>query len=195
MAQSVYLSTPLKNISFKVGDDRCLGFSSPKKIPFHPRLLPSSRVQTRAAAIETPSQWYNLISDLKIKPPPPLHPKTFEPIKPEDLSPLFPDELIKQEVSNERFINIPDEVIDVYGLWRPTPLIRAKRLEKLLGTPARIYYKYEGGSPAGSHKPNTAVPQAWYNAQQGVKNLVTETGAGQWGSSLAFASSLFGYEL
>ncbi|KAI7744192.1 hypothetical protein M8C21_020810 [Ambrosia artemisiifolia] len=141
---------------------------------------------------EIPTHWYNIIADLPIKPPPPLHPKTFEPLQPQDLSHLFPDELIKQETTNERFIVIPDEVVDIYRLWRPTPLIRAKRLEKLLGTPARIYYKYEGVSPAGSHKPNTAVPQVWYNAQQGVKNIVTETGAGQWGSSLAFATSLFG---
>lgn len=146
------------------------------------------------SVIGIPHQWYNLIADLPIKPPPPLHPKTFQPIKPEDLSPLFPDELIKQEAANDRYIDIPDEVLDVYRLWRPTPLIRAKRLEKLLGTPARIYYKYEGVSPAGSHKPNTAVPQAFYNAQQGIKNVVTETGAGQWGSSLAFACCLFGLD-
>ncbi|EPS73442.1 hypothetical protein M569_01314, partial [Genlisea aurea] len=141
---------------------------------------------------EIPRRWYNLVHDLPVKPPPSLHPKTFEPVTLEDLSPLFADELISQECSNERFIDIPDEVLEVYQLWRPTPLIRAKRLEKVLNTPARIYYKYEGGSPAGSHKPNTAVPQAWYNAKQGVKNVVTETGAGQWGSALAFASSLFG---
>ncbi|CAM8997930.1 unnamed protein product [Rhodiola kirilowii] len=141
--------------------------------------------------IELPRKWYNLVADLQVKPPPSLHPKTLEPIKPDDLSHLFPDELIKQEASNERFIDIPEEVLEVYKLWRPTPLIRAKRLEKLLGTPARIYYKYEGVSPAGSHKPNTAVPQVWYNAQQGVKKIVTETGAGQWGSALAFACSLF----
>lgn len=143
-------------------------------------------------ANEIPNKWYNLIADLDIKPPPPLHPKTFKPITPEDLSPLFPDELIKQEASLDRFIDIPEEVLDVYKLWRPTPLIRAKRLEKLLDTPARIYYKYEGVSPAGSHKPNSAVPQAWYNLKSGVKNVVTETGAGQWGSALAFACSLFG---
>ncbi|KAL8137507.1 hypothetical protein V2J09_003508 [Rumex salicifolius] len=144
--------------------------------------------------IEIPHQWYNLVADLPIKPPPPLNPKTFQPAKPEDLAPLFPDELIKQEVSSDRFIDIPEEVLEVYKLWRPTPLIRAKRLEKLLDTPARIYYKYEGVSPAGSHKPNTSVPQAFYNAQQGIKKVVTETGAGQWGSALAFASSLFGLD-
>ncbi|CAN7128224.1 unnamed protein product [Brassica rapa subsp. narinosa] len=147
-----------------------------------------------SSSVEIPNQWYNLIADLSVKPPPPLHPKTFEPIKPEDLSHLFPNELIKQEATLERFIDIPEEVLEIYKLWRPTPLIRAKRLEKLLQTPARIYFKYEGGSPAGSHKPNTAVPQAYYNAKEGVKNVVTETGAGQWGSSLAFASSLFGLD-
>lgn len=139
-----------------------------------------------------PKQWYNIIADLPVKPPPPLHPQTHQPLNPSDLSPLFPDELIRQEVTDERFIDIPEEVIDVYELWRPTPLIRARRLEKLLGTPAKIYYKYEGTSPAGSHKANTAVPQAFYNAAAGVKNVVTETGAGQWGSALSFASSLFG---
>ncbi|CAN6477520.1 unnamed protein product [Victoria cruziana] len=154
-----------------------------------------SQVRARlssSANIEIPKQWYNLVADLPKKPPPALHPKTHKPLNFEDLTPLFPDELIIQEVTEEKFIDIPDEVIDVYRLWRPTPLLRARRLERLLGTPARIYYKYEGVSPAGSHKPNTAVPQAWYNAQQGVKHVVTETGAGQWGSSLAFASSLFG---
>ncbi|CAN6207208.1 unnamed protein product [Urochloa humidicola] len=144
------------------------------------------------ANVSIPKQWYNLVADLPVKPPPPLHPQTHQPLDPSDLSPLFPDELIRQEVTGERFVDIPEEVIDVYKLWRPTPLIRARRLEKLLGTPAKIYYKYEGTSPAGSHKPNTAVPQAWYNAEAGVKNVVTETGAGQWGSALSFASSLFG---
>ncbi|KAH9739518.1 Tryptophan synthase [Citrus sinensis] len=161
-----------------------------------PRLSNGCRARAAANAValpvEIPCQWYNVIADLSVKPPPPLHPKTFEPVKPEDLSPLFPDELIKQEASTDRFIDIPDEVLDIYRLWRPTPLIRAKRLEKILDTPARIYYKYEGVSPAGSHKPNTAVPQVYYNAQEGIKNVVTETGAGQWGSSLAFACSLFG---
>ncbi|KAL6572825.1 hypothetical protein OROHE_002301 [Orobanche hederae] len=195
MAQSNFLPTSAKPQLAFIGNNQCL---DAKKFPCHLTLLSNSRVQARAAytsnsrAIEIPSRWYNLIADLPVKPPPPLHPKTFEPIKPDDLSPLLPDELIKQETSSERFIDIPEEVVDVYKLWRPTPLIRAKRLEKLLGTPARIYYKYEGVSPAGSHKPNTAVPQVWYNAQQGVKNVVTETGAGQWGSSLAFACSLFG---
>jgi tryptophan synthase beta chain len=143
---------------------------------------------------EIPTQWYNLIADLPSPPPPPLHPGTHEPIGPEALAPLFPMELIKQEVTTERYIDIPEAVQDIYRLWRPSPLFRAHRLEKALGTPARIYYKYEGVSPAGSHKPNTAVPQAYYNAQAGIKKLVTETGAGQWGTALAFACTLFGME-
>ena len=144
---------------------------------------------------EIPTQWYNIIPDLPSPPPPPLHPGTHEPIGPDDLSPLFPMELIGQEVSQDRYIDIPGEVLDVYKLWRPTPLYRARRLEKLLDTPAKIFYKYEGVSPAGSHKPNTSVPQAFYNAQQGVKKLTTETGAGQWGSALAFACAQFGLDL
>jgi tryptophan synthase beta chain len=141
-----------------------------------------------------PSNWYNIVPDLPSPPPPPLHPATMRPVGPDDLAPLFPMELIAQEMSTERFIPIPQEVLDVYRMWRPTPLYRAHRLEKSLGTPARIYYKYEGVSPAGSHKPNTAVPQAYYNAKAGVRKLTTETGAGQWGSSLAFACAQFGLE-
>src|SRR6266699_1700943 len=141
---------------------------------------------------EMPRQWYNVIPDLPAPPPPPLHPGTGQPVGPDDLAPLFPSALIAQEVSPDRFIDIPEPVTDVYRLWRPTPLFRARRLEKELDTPARIYYKYEGLSPAGSHKPNTAVPQAYYNAAEGVKKLTTETGAGQWGSALAFASALYG---
>ncbi|MGA3151460.1 MAG: TrpB-like pyridoxal phosphate-dependent enzyme [Streptosporangiaceae bacterium] len=144
---------------------------------------------------EMPRQWYNVIPDLPSPPPPPLHPGTREPVGPDDLAPLFPAALIAQEVSGERHIDIPEEVVDVYRLWRPTPLYRARRLERDLGTPARIYYKYEGGSPAGSHKPNTAVPQAYYNAAEGVRRLTTETGAGQWGSALAFATAVFGLQL
>src|ERR1700734_4158947 len=144
---------------------------------------------------EMPRQWYNVIADLPSPPPPPLHPGTRQPVGPDDLAPLFPAALIAQEVSPERHIEIPEAVLDVYRLWRPTPLFRARRLEKDLGTPARIYYKYEGGSPAGSHKPNTAVPQAYYNAAEGVTKLTTETGAGQWGSALSFASALFGLDL
>ena len=143
---------------------------------------------------EMPTRWYNLIPDLPTPPPPPLHPGTLQPVGPDDLAPLFPMELIAQEVSGESYIDIPEEVQDVYRLWRPTPLYRAHRLEQSLGTPARIYYKYEGVSPAGSHKPNTAVPQAFYNAKAGVKKLTTETGAGQWGTALAFAAALFGLE-
>jgi tryptophan synthase beta chain len=143
---------------------------------------------------QLPRQWYNVIPDLPAPPPPPLHPGTREPIGPEALAPLFPAALIAQEVSPDRFIDIPEAVVDVYRLWRPTPLFRARRLEQELGTPARIYYKYEGGSPAGSHKPNTAVPQAYYNAQEGVTRLTTETGAGQWGSALAFACAVFGLQ-
>ena len=143
---------------------------------------------------ELPRQWYNVIPDLPSPPPPPLHPGTHQPVGPDDLAPLFPAALIAQEVSSDQYIAIPEEVLDVYRLWRPTPLLRARRLEKDLGTPARIYYKYEGGSPAGSHKPNTAVPQAYYNAAEGVTRLTTETGAGQWGSALAFASAAFGLE-
>ncbi|MEE8602106.1 TrpB-like pyridoxal phosphate-dependent enzyme [Euzebya tangerina] len=144
---------------------------------------------------EIPRAWYNVIPDLPAPPPPPLHPGTHQPIGPDDLAPLFPMDLIMQEVTTERFVEIPDEVRDVYGLWRPTPLHRAHRLEQALGTPAKIYYKYEGVSPAGSHKPNTAVPQAFYNAKAGVKRLTTETGAGQWGSALSFACAQFGLDL
>src|SRR6202044_1454935 len=121
-------------------------------------------------------------------------PGTGQPVGPDDLAPLFPAALIGQEVSTDRHVAIPEDVLDVYRLWRPTPLFRARKLERDLGTPARIYYKYEGGSPAGSHKPNTAVPQAYYNAAEGVRRLTTETGAGQWGSALAFASAQFGLE-
>jgi tryptophan synthase beta chain len=143
---------------------------------------------------DMPTAWYNIVPDLPAPPPPPLHPGTGEPIGPEDLAPLFPQALIAQEVSTERYIPIPEAVQEVYRLWRPSPLFRAHRLEKALGTPARIYYKYEGVSPVGSHKPNTAVPQAYYNAQEGVSLLTTETGAGQWGSALAFACAQFGLE-
>lgn len=141
---------------------------------------------------DIPKKWYNILPDMPTPVSPPLHPGTREPIGPKDLSPLFPMELIKQEVSQERFIAIPDEVRDIYTLWRPSPLYRAHRLEKVLKTPAKIYYKYEGVSPAGSHKPNTAVAQAYYNMKEGIERLSTETGAGQWGSALALATTLFG---
>jgi tryptophan synthase beta chain len=143
---------------------------------------------------DIPTTWVNLLPDLPGEPLPPLSPQTGEPAGPGDLTPIFPMGLIEQEVSMEPEISIPDEVREAYGLWRPTPMFRARRLEGALGTPAHIYYKYEGGSPAGSHKPNTAVPQAFENARAGMKKLATETGAGQWGSSLAFACSLFGLE-
>src|ERR687893_2816225 len=134
-----------------------------------------------------PTSWYNLAADLPNPPPPVLHPGTHEPIGPDDLAPLFPMALIGQEVSSEREIEIPDPVREAYALYRPSPLYRAHRLEAALDTPAHIYYKYEGVSPAGSHKPNTAIAQAFYNKQEGVRRLTTETGAGQWGSSLALA--------
>jgi tryptophan synthase beta chain len=142
-----------------------------------------------------PKHWYNLVADLPSPPPPVLHPGTLQPLGPDDLAPLFPMSLIMQEVSADREIEIPGPVRDVYKQWRPSPLFRARRLEKALQTPARIYYKYEGVSPAGSHKPNTAVAQAFYNKEAGVRKISTETGAGQWGSSLAFAGALFGLEI
>lgn len=143
---------------------------------------------------DMPTAWYNIQADLPQPLPPVLHPGTKQPIGPADLAPLFPMELIKQEVSTERYIDIPEEVQAIYKLWRPSPLYRATRLEKLLDTPAKIFYKYEGVSPAGSHKPNTSVPQAYYNKQEGVKRLTTETGAGQWGTALAMACNFFGLE-
>lgn len=143
---------------------------------------------------EIPEQWYNIVADMPNKPLPPLHPGTKEPIGPEALAPLFPQQLIKQEVSTEKWITIPDEVRNIYSLWRPTPMYRAYELEKALDTPAKIYYKYEGVSPAGSHKPNTAIPQAYYNMKEGVKRITTETGAGQWGSALSFACNIFNIE-
>lgn len=141
---------------------------------------------------QIPEKWYNIQADLPEPLPPVLHPGTRKPICPADLAPLFPMELIKQEVSTEKWVTIPDEVREIYRLWRPSPLIRARRLEKALGTPAKIYYKYEGASPAGSHKLNTALAQAYYNKKEGVTRLSTETGAGQWGSALSIAASFFG---
>ena len=144
---------------------------------------------------EIPTQWYNIQADLPEPLPPVLHPATKKPIGPEDLAPLFPMELIKQEVSTERWIEIPEEVRDIYKMWRPSTLHRARRLEKALDTPAKIYYKYEGISPPGSHKPNTAVAQAYYNKKEGIKRITTETGAGQWGSALAFSGACFDMEI
>ena len=143
---------------------------------------------------ELPQVWYNIAADLPEPPPPVLHPGTGQPIGPDDLAPLFPMALIMQEVSTDREIEIPEPVRDVYRMYRPSPLIRARGLEKALDTPARIYYKYEGVSPAGSHKPNTAIAQAFYNREEGVRKLVTETGAGQWGSALAMSCAFFGLE-
>jgi len=142
-----------------------------------------------------PNEWYNIVADLPRPPDPVLHPGTLQPVGPADLEPLFPMALIAQEVATERTIQIPEPVREVYRQWRPSPLFRARRLERALDTPAKIYYKYEGVSPAGSHKPNTAVAQAFYNKEAGVKRLTTETGAGQWGSALAFAGALFGLEV
>lgn len=143
---------------------------------------------------ELPTQWYNIAADMVNKPLPPLHPGTKQPVTPEMLAPLFPEELIKQELSQERYIEIPEEVQEKYKIYRPSPLIRATELEKALGTDCKIYYKYEGGSPSGSHKPNTAIPQAYYNAKAGTKKITTETGAGQWGTALSFACAQFGIE-
>ncbi len=148
-------------------------------------LLPESQI---------PTHWYNVIADLPAPPAPVLHPGTLQPVTPADLLPLFPGALLEQEMSAERWITIPDEVREVLAQWRPSPLFRAHRLEKALGTPAKIYYKYEGVSPAGSHKLNTAVPQAFYNKQAGIKRIATETGAGQWGTAMSYACSMYGLE-
>jgi tryptophan synthase beta chain len=159
-------------------------------------MAPSSPTlhQIHLSESDQPTRWYNILHDLPTPPPAVLHPGTGEPVGPDDLTPLFPMDLILQEVSGDQYVEIPGEVLDVYRLWRPSPLFRATRLEKALGTPARIYYKYEGVSPAGSHKPNTAVPQAFYNAKAGIKKLTTETGAGQWGTALAFACAQYDLE-
>jgi len=143
---------------------------------------------------DIPKKWYNIQADLKTPMDPPLHPQTRQPISPDDLKAIFPIELIKQEVSRDRYISIPSIVRDIYRIWRPSPLYRARRLERALNTPAEIYYKWEGVSPAGSHKPNSAVAQAYYNKKAGIERLVTETGAGQWGSALAFSTQLFGLQ-
>jgi tryptophan synthase beta chain len=157
--------------------------------------MPDRTVKYTLNERDIPRYWYNIQADLPEPLPPALHPVTFKPLTPPDLAPLFPMELIMQEVSTERWIEIPDEVLDVYRLWRPTTLFRARRLEKYLDTPAKIFYKYEGVSPAGSHKPNTAVAQAYYNKKEGVPRISTETGAGQWGSALSFAGACFGLEI
>ena len=144
---------------------------------------------------EMPQQWYNIQADMPTPLLPPLHPGTLQPAGPQDLAPLFPMELIMQEVSKERWIDIPEEVQDIYKKWRPTPMFRAYDFEKMLDAPVKIYYKYEGTSPSGSHKPNTAIPQAYYNKKAGIKRLTTETGAGQWGSALSYACNHFGLDL
>ncbi len=144
---------------------------------------------------QMPSQWYNIVADMPNQPLPPLNPVTKKPVTQEELSTIFAEEIVKQEMSTERYIDIPEEVREIYKIWRPTPLVRATGLEKALGTPAKIYFKNESVSPAGSHKPNTAVPQAYYNYKQGIRRLTTETGAGQWGASLAFAARHFGLDL
>ncbi len=143
---------------------------------------------------DMPTKWYNILPDMPTPLPPPLSPQTLKPAGPEDFAPLFPMALIQQEMSDERYIDIPEEVLDVYKLYRPSPLFRARRLEKALGTPAKIFYKYEGGSPSGSHKTNTAIAQAYYNKLEGTTRLATETGAGQWGSALSMACQLMGLE-
>src|SRR5690349_21317106 len=153
--------------------------------------------QTRFLLNESdlPKYWYNINADNPVAPTPVLHPGTLEPVTPDFLSVLFPMDLILQEISTERYIEIPEEVREIYRLYRPTPLLRARRLEKALDTPAHIYYKYEGASPVGSHKPNTAIPQAFYNKKAGTKAMTTETGAGQWGTALAFACNVFDLDL
>lgn len=143
---------------------------------------------------DKPSHWYNIVADMPNKPQPPLNPATKQPVGPEDLAPIFPMGLIMQEVSAEKYIEIPDQVQDIYNFWRPSPLFRARGLEKMLDAPVKIYYKYEGVSPSGSHKPNTAVAQAYYNKQEGVERMITETGAGQWGTALSYACAQFGME-
>jgi tryptophan synthase beta chain len=155
----------------------------------------SDAVKYQLSESDIPKTWYNIMADLPSPPPPVLHPGTGKPVGPDDLAPLFPMSLILQEVSTDREVEIPRPVREIYRQWRPSPLYRARRLEKALDTPARIYYKYEGVSPAGSHKPNTAVAQAFYNKEAGISRITTETGAGQWGSSLAFAGALFGIEV
>ena len=154
----------------------------------------SHRIRFALPQADIPAAWYNVLTDLSEPLPPPLHPGTKQPVSLEMMTAIFPENLVMQEMSQERWVEIPAPVREIYALWRPTPLLRAVRLEKPLQTPAHIYYKYEGGSPAGSHKPNTAVAQAYYNKEAGTKRLATETGAGQWGSSLAFACQLFGIE-
>src|SRR5207253_3397009 len=181
---------------FRASSDASCTPPEPGHWGYH-RPMPATDALTKFVLDESeiPTHWYNLVSDLTHPPAPVLHPGTGQPVGPADLAPLFPIALIGQEVSQDKTVEIPDEVRDVYRLWRPTPLFRARRLERAIDTPAHIYYKYEGGSPAGSHKPNTAVAQAYYNKAEGVTRLATETGAGQWGSALAFAGTYFGLDI
>ncbi len=158
-------------------------------------ILPKDEVKIFLPEKQIPDAWYNILPDLPVPFEPYIHPGTKKPLTPDDLAPIFPMALIQQELSPKRWIDIPGEIIDIYRLWRPSPLYRAKKLEKVLKTPAKIYYKYEGVSPAGSHKPNTAIAQAYYNKKEGVKRLSTETGAGQWGSALSLAGALLGLEV
>lgn len=157
--------------------------------------MSKDQVKYLLAEDQLPSSWYNIVADMPVKPPPVIHPGRMDPVGPDDLAPLFPMAIIMQEVSQDREVPIPEPVREIYRQWRPSPLYRARRLEQALDTPAKIFYKYEGVSPAGSHKPNTAIAQAYYAKEEGVKRLTTETGAGQWGSSLALAGSLFGLEV
>ena len=173
---------------------KAAGKLAPKKAAARPLAAPNQK-KILLGEGRIPRNWYNIAADLPVPLPPPLHPGTLQPVGPDDLAPLFPMALIMQEVSQDREVKIPDPVRDIYRMWRPTPLYRAFGLEKALGTPAKIYYKYEGVSPAGSHKPNTAVAQAYYNKEEGVTKIVTETGAGQWGSALAMAGAFFGIDV
>jgi len=181
-----------KNVVKKLTKKKSSKKSSVKKVNV---LLKSDEIKIVLPEKDIPTAWYNIIPDLPVPLDPPMHPGTKKPLTPDDLAPIFPMALIQQEMSPQRWIDIPGEVIDIYRLWRPSPLYRARKLEKALGTPAKIYYKYEGVSPAGSHKPNTAIAQAYYNKKEGVKKLSTETGAGQWGSALALAGTLMGLEV
>ncbi len=189
MAKKAKKKTAKKIVKAKVAKK----LAPKKKSPAKPAIIksPKDTVKFQLPEERIPKRWYNIQADLPKPLPPVLHPGTLQPVGPADLAPLFPMQLIMQEVSQERQIDVPEPVRDIYRMWRPTPLYRARRLEKELGTTAKIYYKYEGVSPAGSHKPNTAVPQAFYNKEAGVKKLVTETGAGQWGSSLSMAGAMF----
>jgi tryptophan synthase beta chain len=198
MAKKVEKKAATKKVAKKVAKKKVVKAAKPTAVKnkVAPKKIAVIKVAAGTRKIQMgedriPKGWYNIMADLPVPLPPPLHPGTLQPVGPADLAPLFPMGLIMQEVASDRYIDIPKPVIDIYKMWRPTPLYRAYGLEKALGTTAKIYYKYEGVSPAGSHKPNTAIAQAFYNKQEGVRKLVTETGAGQWGSSLAMAGAMF----